>query len=425
MKLALLFSFFVALSGCAQIELIKIEKPKNAKYSYAQVEPSIYINPNDTSEIIAGSVLDDYYFSKDGGRTWDAKTMHSKAGVWGDPCMLIDTAGNYYYFHLSQGKGGEWLDKMVCQKATDIEGNFNGGTYTEPNGKVHDKEWAVVNQKNNDIYMTWTQFDKYDSKDPKDSSFIVFSKSTDQAETWSKPIRISKHGGDCQDDDLTAEGAVPCVGPNGEIYASWSRNDTLWFNKSIDGGLTWMEEELPISNQVGGWTMDINGINRCNGMPVTHCDISPSTYNGRLYVNFADKRNGEFNSDIFLIYSDDGGETWTEPKKVNQDNSNKEQFFTWMTIDQTTGYLYFVYYDRRNHKDRSTDLYCAVSKDGGASFLELKISDTPFKPNSSVFFGDYTNIHAHMGMVRPIWTRLDNFTISLWTAIIYESDFDK
>ena len=94
-----------------------------------------------------------------------------------------------------------------------------------------------------------------------------------------------------------------------------------------------------------------------------------------------------------------------------------------MCIDQTTGYLYFVYYDRRHHKKKNTDVYCALSRDGGATFSELKISESPFNPNSMIFFGDYTNIHAHQGMVRPIWTRLDNTKIKLYTAILYEKDF--
>lgn len=409
----------------SQIENVVLPKPKQSNYGFSQVEPSIYINPKDTSEIIAGSVLYDYYYSKDGGRTWKSKIMNSKVGVWGDPCMLIDTAGNYYYFHLSKGKGGEWLDRMVCQKATKISGNFNGGTFTETNGKVHDKEWAVVNWKNNEIYMTWTQFDKYDSSNPEDSSHIVFSKSNDAAETWSTPKRISKNGGDCTDGDQTAEGAVPAVGPNGEIFTCWSRNDTLWFNKSTDGGETWLEEEKAISEHVGGWDMEVFGIKRCNGMPVTHCDLSDSKYRGRIYVNFADKRNGEENSDIFLIYSDDQGETWSEPIRVNQDKSKKEQFFTWMCVDQTTGYLYFVYYDRRDQKKGKTDVYAAISRDGGASFTELKISKEPFQPNSAVFFGDYTNIHAHQGMVRPIWTSVNGLKITLYTAILYEKDFKK
>jgi len=34
------------------------------------------------------------------------------------------------------------------------------------------------------------------------------------------------------------------------------------------------------------------------------------------------------------------------------------------------------------------------------------------------FFGDYTNITAHDGRIRPIWARADGISMSIWTAII-------
>ncbi|HKL03252.1 MAG TPA: hypothetical protein VJ911_06230, partial [Cryomorphaceae bacterium] len=94
------------------------------------------------------------------------------------------------------------------------------------------------------------------------------------------------------------------------------------------------------------------------------------------------------------------------------------QFFTWMDIDQTNGNLFFVYYDRRNHPDTSTDVYIAVSKDGGETFIETMVSDSAFQPNNEVFFGDYNNIAAHAGVVRPVWTRLDDKNLSVYSALV-------
>jgi hypothetical protein len=122
--------------------------------------------------------------------------------------------------------------------------------------------------------------------------------------------------------------------------------------------------------------------------------------------------------DVWLVKSTDGGNTWSAPRRVNNDNPGKQQFFTWMTVDQVTGYLWFVFYDRRSYSDTRTDVYLAVSKDGGNTFENFKVSETPFIPNPGVFFGDYTGISAHNNMVRPIWTRLDNNSLSAWTAII-------
>ena len=102
MRVILIIIVTVAhFSLTAQFQNIKIPIPKKATYYYSQVEPSIYINPNNTNEVIAGSVLNDYYFSVDGGINWTSKSIKSKkSGVHGDPCMLIDNEGNYYYFHL-------------------------------------------------------------------------------------------------------------------------------------------------------------------------------------------------------------------------------------------------------------------------------------------------------------------------------------
>ncbi|MEA3446012.1 MAG: T9SS type A sorting domain-containing protein, partial [Bacteroidota bacterium] len=94
------------------------------------------------------------------------------------------------------------------------------------------------------------------------------------------------------------------------------------------------------------------------------------------------------------------------------------QFLTWMALDQATGFLWFVFYDRRNYNDNLTDVFMAVSKDGGQSFENFQISESPFVPNPNVFFGDYNNVTAFDNIVRPIWTRLHNSELSVWTALI-------
>jgi len=104
--------------------------------------------------------------------------------------------------------------------------------------------------------------------------------------------------------------------------------------------------------------------------------------------------------------------------RVNNDPPGKQQFFTWMDVDQVTGYLYFVFYDRRNYDNNSTDVYMAVSRDGGDSFVNFRVSESPFLPFSSTFFGDYTNVSAYDNVIRPIWARLEGSDLSIWTAIV-------
>ncbi|MDG1148400.1 MAG: sialidase family protein [Crocinitomicaceae bacterium] len=410
----------------SDFETVQLRLPKDAVYTYSQIEPSIAIDPNNPNHIAVGSVLSDYYYSTNGGKKWKSKTLTSKFGVYGDPVLMFDKKSRLYYFHLSSNLPASHLSRIVCQSTEKLCKGFNEGTFPKPNcTKVQDKHWTVLNQDNNEIYMTWTQFDAYDSSDPKDTSIIVFSKSKDQGLSWSDPLRISKFGGDCLDGDNTAEGAVPAVGPNGEIYVAWAGPKGLVFQRSLDGGTTWLDEEVQIQRQYGGWDLDIPGVYRANGLPILKCDLSNGPNRGTLYLNWCDQKNGENDTDSWLLKSTDGGETWSKRIKVNQDGLGSHQFFTWIAIDRHTGYLYFVYYDRRNYNDTQTDVYISTSRDGGETFVDTRVSKSPFIPNPNLFFGDYLNIDAVNGVIRPIWPRVDNGTFSLWIALVQEDQLFK
>jgi hypothetical protein len=382
-------------------------------------EPSICINPKNTNIVTAGANLTSYYWSTNGGLNWTRGNLTSTYSVWGDPAITVDTLGNFYYFHLTNPSGSYFIDRIVCQKSTNGGATWNNGAYTgyiPP--KQQDKAWPVIDPRNNNLYVTWTQFDVYGSSNPLDSSHILFSKSTDGGTTFTPAMRIDQKGGDCIDADNTDEGAVPCVGPNGEIYVSWSGPLGIVFDKSTDQGNTFMAQDKFVTLQPGGWDFAVPGIYRANGLPITACDLSNGPNRGTIYINWSDQRNGTTDTDIWLIKSTDGGNTWSTVRKVNNDPAGKHQFFTWMTIDQTTGFLYFVFYDRRNYTNNSTDVWMARSTDGGETFNNFAVSSSPFIPQSGTFFGDYTNVTAANGHIRPIWTRLDGSSLSLYTAIV-------
>jgi hypothetical protein len=425
MKTILLFAIF-----CISIQTVSSQPYQNVMISNLNgpEEVSICVNPKNLSQVVAGANIDFYYYSINGGLSWTRGTLVSSTyGVYGDPTIIVDTLGNFYYFHLANPPGGNWLDRIVCQKSTDGGITWsNPGSYMGLNPpRDQDKQWACVDftkgPRGNWIYCTWTQFESYNSPD---SSNILFSRSTNGGLNWSDPAtRINQIGGDSYDGDNTVEGAVPAVGPNGELYVAWAgpkvRNSVygIFFDKSTDGGTTWLANDIYINDQKGGWDQMIAGISRCNGMPVTCCDISNSPFRGTIYVNYTDSiTTGDH--DVMIVKSTNGGLNWSTPLKVNYDETGKEQFFTWMTIDQITGYIYVVFYDRRNYANNKTDVFIARSTDGGASFSDFRVSETPFTPTSGVFFGDYINITAHNGVVRPIWTRLEGGSLSIWTAIL-------
>ena len=414
----ILVMIFICTVNAGYGQYVNIQIGSSSVYGGPE-EPSISINHKNPQQIVAGANVIIFYTSDDEGLTWQEGNLSSSYGVYGDPCLVADTAGNFYYFHLSNPPFGNWIDRIVCQKSTDGGQTWSDGSYTGLNGtKAQDKPWAVVDPATNAIYVTWTQFDEYGTANPSDSSVILFSKSTDGGLTWSPAKRINRVAGDCLDSDNTVEGAVPAVGPDGEIYVAWAGPPGIVFNRSLDEGDTWMDTNVFVSDIPGGWDYVIPGIFRCNGLPVTCCDISNGPYRGNIYINWSDQRNGPTDTDIWFIKSTDGGLTWSQRKKVNNDPQGKQQFFTWMTVDQITGFIYFIFYDRRAHTTNSTDVYMAVSRDGGETFENFKISESSFFPYQTVFFGDYTNISAYNNIIRPIWGRLDLDTLSIWTAIV-------
>jgi hypothetical protein len=398
---------------------------------HAPEEVSICINPKKPNQISAGANLDNYYFSEDGGLHWTGRTLVSPAnGVYGDPVLFADTTGAFYFMHLSNPPAGtgSWVDRIVCQRSVDGGQTYDNGSYLGLNGtKVQDKPWPAVNPFTNEIYVCWTQFDRYKSHLPGDSSTIRFAKSADQGATWSKPIRISQQAGDCEDSDSTVEGAVPCVGPAGQIYVAWAGPLGLAFNRSTDDGLHWLPKESVVDPFPGGWDYPVSGLYRCNGMPITGCDISKGSHRGTIYICWSDERNGKKDADIWMVHSVDEGLIWSAPLRVNADSSGNQNFMPWMTIDQANGDLYVVYYDRRNHPGSdSTDVFLARSTDGGQSFVDFKVNGKSFLPDPLVFFGDYINVSAQAGEVRPIWMQYNRAEgYSIWTALVEAALIEK
>lgn len=435
--LLFIFSFLVIVTSCKSTKnssVITGKKYQNIKIFEQETprklgpcEPSIFINPKNPKNIVAGSVLDYAHTSFDGGKTWSTQNLSSNFGVYGDPCIVANNDGDFFYFHLSDPEGTNWSSKMILDQLV-VQQSYDGGkTWSNGNSigknkypKQQDKEWAVVNPFNNEMYITWTEFDKYGSKSAKDKSRILFSKSSNKGKDWSKPTVLSNLEGNALDDNKTTEGAVPSVGPNGEIYCAWSVNNSIYFDKSLDGGKTWLKKDIEAVNNLSGWDFGIPGLGRANGMPITAVDLSNSKYKGTIYINYCNQDNGKDDTDVYLVKSTNNGNSWSKPIRVNQDKTISHQFFTWMSVDPKNGYIYIVYYDRSKYTDYQTDVVLAVSKDGGNTFKNTTISDSPFKTNEFLFFGDYNNIQAYNGIIRPIWTRFENGKLSVWTCLINE-----
>ena len=95
--------------------------------------------------------------------------------------------------------------------------------------------------------------------------------------------------------------------------------------------------------------------------------MAPSP-DGGLYVAWYDGRNGDW--DVFLRRSDDGGRTWGDLRRLNDDpvGRGSHQYLPQLDVSPD-GRLDAIFYDRRNNvENRGNDVYYTYSSDEGRSF---------------------------------------------------------
>ena len=374
------------------------------------------------------------YVSGDGGLTWETVMAPNPQGrTQGDDAVTFDAQGRAYRSYIS------FEGIRVARPARAWNGIFvsrsdDGGlTWNPPVPAVdhintvkpfEDKPWLVTDNAPEsphfgNLYLAWTRFDVYGSADPADSTQILFSRSKDHGRTFSVPFQISDSGGNAVDSDDTVEGAVPAVGPGGEVYVAWAGPRGIVFDRSLDGGWTFGEDQV-IADNPGGWDIPIPGMARHNGMPVTEVDLSQGPHRGTVYVNWIDTRNGD--PDVFVIASRDDGMTWGAPVRVNNDpmGNGKAQLFTWMAVDPVDGSVNVVFLDRRNTEDPAQEVTVARSTDGGRTFRNLRVDQDPFACPETLFYGDYLAIDAFGGKVIAGWPHCDADGSLALSAALFE-----
>lgn len=441
MQLGLLLTLALAPAAAAQFVAQPAVRVNTSGLNPNEV--AIAINPLHPRNVVAVShasgrrlgarVTNLAYTSFDGGRTFFEQHLpNPEKRAQGDCSVRFDTEGNAYSVYISfTGFKRENVSGIFCIKSVD-----GGHSWLEPVAvydlntatPFQDKPWFAIDNTNSayrgNLYIAWTEFTTYGSAAPEDSSFILFARSSDRGTSFRAPLRVNDVAGDARDDDATVEGCVPAVGPNGEVYLAWAGRDGLYFDKSLDGGLTFASDVV-VSAMPGGWNFEVNGIYRCNGMPVTACDVSTGPDRGAIYINWIDQRHGD--PDVFLACSRDGGASWSAPRRVNDDSlqNGREQFFTWLAVDPRDGAIYILFYDRREagSDPTATHVYLAASFDGGETFSNHRLSPHSFTTKQPVFFGDYTGIDAHAGRIMPIWTAFSSAdSLELRTLPLHKSD---
>ena len=391
-------------------------------------EVSVAINPTNPDHAIAvllqaggpgeARVTNWSFVSHDGGLRWKAVPAHNPGPrPQGDDAVVFGGDGTAYHSYISfDGIRVERPERAFS--GIFVRSSKDGLTWNAPIPVVdhintaipfEDKPWigvdrSVASPHRGNVYVAWTRFDVYGSKDPAHRSRIMVSRSRDGGRTFSVPLEISDESGNALDSDDTVEGVVPASGPDGTVYLTWAGTKGLYFDKSTDGGWTFGDDTV-ISEMPGGWDLPVEGLERHNGMPVTAVDLSRGPHHGTVYVNWIDQRHGD--PDVFVMSSRDGGRTWSRPARVNDDSKGHTQMFTWMAVDPVDGSVNIVFHDRRGMRGTMTGVTLARSIDGGKTFVNIPLSlgeggslVEPFDCcTKSAFFGDYNGIDAYGGRV--------------------------
>lgn len=396
---------------------------KNVLLDSAGYEPSIAINRDDVQNVVASSAPDNIYYSNNGGISWETTKLTSAFGTVNSVALLADFKGNFFSL-VEVKKNGK--SSIVIKASTD-----GGKTWAREALVSSDSARYAVNprgaiDRSGNLYVAWTDFESFESDNDKCVSRILLSRSS-TGKKWTTPMELSQTYGNCKNDDHTPAGAMPAVMGGGQrAFAIFAYQEKIFFDRAFDGGNTWLSNDIAIAEQAGGWRMKVPGVEKANGMPMLLCNnTKKSDLTGALYMVWADQLRGENDTDIWFTRSLNFGDNWDQPGRVNNDSPGKHQYSPFMTFDSETGYIYIIFYDRRNYINETTDVYVAYSKDGGASFNNVKISEVPFVSDASVSTGNYIGISAHDGVVTPVWTRTENGKSSVWMCTVKQEELER
>jgi hypothetical protein len=123
---------------------------------------------------------------------------------------------------------------------------------------------------------------------------------------------------------------------------------------------------------------------------------------GRVFAAWADLRNDQ--TDVFCSTSMDGGRSWGEPVKVNDDgDSGGDKALQYLVVDPSDGAAYVVFYDRRSDPGNAlATITLARSSDGGRTFHNFALHDEPTDPMLASF-GDYIGAAVQDAVFYAAW----------------------
>jgi gas vesicle protein len=413
-------------------------------------EPSIAASPNNPDVLVVGThqytsttVFTAVYRSTDGGGSWIGPILlplSKPSDYFASDPSVIAVGNAFYYSYMSigfrtirtiYGNTTIFSNDIVVARSFDngaswqisiavSVGNMNFSSYVYIFDVLFDKPYiggGFVNGKSV-IVVSYTEFvDGYDfiAKQYFTNVTIKAVFSYDGGITWSNPVSVSPTYTITSSSSIVriVQGSMPVVGPDGTIYiAFYDSGEDGWLvgrayvmvSRSVDGGRTFSTPVVAaiIPHEMSYYSGAI-GFRWWSSM-FPSIAVGP---NGAVYVVYCGSPDGVDPGDVFFVRSIDGGITWSQPLRVNDDNTKNGQFFPWIAVGPD-GVIHIIWGDRRlDPEDFGYDVYYASSSDGGASFSRnMRVTDYTNNPlfGMSFFIGDYFNVVATNKNVHVVWT---------------------
>ncbi|WP_437679746.1 sialidase family protein [Sorangium sp. So ce131] len=360
--------------------------------------------------------------SHDGGRTWVSgffPPLPGSVSTFGDPVVRVDRRGIFNFVQL----GADALGQTNIQFNRSLDaGRTWGETVPVAQDQGADKPWLAVgpdpaDRRRDNLYVTWSS---YQPPEAPERIELRLARSTDGGETWTSSVIFAPEPDpDPARPQQALQFSNPYVDPaDGRLYVPflhWSFADADFVRVLVsdDAGETFrfleinpgapdptllpavQPGELIDCGDTGGTRLSItDGPPRTGrfGLPTyIHASrvITQPTFAARggvLYLAWSastSEMRGERDagSNILLIRSLDGGETWTRPLVVAAASEEDiEHVLPALTIGRDSSEVHVVYYTQ--HRDGSIDVDMASSFDTGESFGaedRRRVTDTSFR----------------------------------------------